>query len=62
MMSDALIFSALRIPSNVSGNPVPHALVLDVSEFCHFLLVVIKVVIELIGVGFNQLYGSGLDE
>jgi len=56
------VLTALHVSSNITSNPVAHALVVDVCVLCNQGLVVIKIIIELIRVFFAQANGSNLNE
>jgi hypothetical protein len=56
------VLAALHVSSDIAGNPVAHALVVDVCVLCNQGLVVIKIIIELIRIFFAQTNGSDLNE
>jgi len=44
------ICAALLVASDVSGNPVSHPLIVNISEFADKMLVGVEIVCELVGI------------
>jgi hypothetical protein len=56
------VLSALHVGGDVPSNPIAHTLVVDIGKFFNQFLVVVKVIIELVGILYTETDGSDFDE
>ena len=59
---DTSVLTSLHVAGDVSSNPISHTLVVNIGIFCNQGLVVLKIIVELVGILFAETNGSNLDE
>jgi hypothetical protein len=62
VMRNALVNTSLSVSGDISGNPIPHALVIYIGELSDELFIQLKIICKFIGINFNKPQSSSFDK